>query len=350
MEALYSAKIATKFGVKEIAAYAGDVMEFEESIDILTTSAFVHSYAPTPRTIFKALWDNGISVKALASAPALDLRDFCHVWLSEEVNQPNTHIHRIGCVEMLGSYLFESEEWELEKSLINSIRAYFSMLDIASIYNIKMDTIALPLLGSGSQNISVGMLLIPLINECVSFLKRNASVDKICFIEKNTMKAKAIASYMEHSYNLLNQQKEDTLPSAKEKRKAVAFLSYSSADKNIADNLCSKLENRGVQVWYAPRDVKGPYAQAITQAIERSSHFVVILSENSLKSEHVLNEIDLAFQGLPDHIKFKPLRIDEAMFTPSFKYYLSRQHWMDAVNPPLEERLNEFVENLLADL
>jgi hypothetical protein len=69
-----------------------------------------------------------------------------------------------------------------------------------------------------------------------------------------------------------------------------------------------------------------------------------------LKSEHVLNEIDLAFQALPDKIKFKPLRIDEAIFTPSFRYYLSRQHWLDAVDPPLEERLNEFVDDLLADL
>jgi hypothetical protein len=48
-------------------------------------------------------------------------------------------------------------------------------------------------------------------------------------------------------------------------------------------------------------------------------------------------------------MKFKPLRIDDAIFTPSFKYYLSRQHWMDATVPPLEERLNEFVKELLTN-
>ena len=128
-----------------------------------------------------------------------------------------------------------------------------------------------------------------------------------------------------------------------------AFISYSSHDKNIADNLCSKLERNGIKVWYAPRDVIGAYAESIVRAIDNSSLFIVILSRNSMTSQHVLNEIDLAFQNIPEKIKIKPLRIDDSMFTPSFKYYLSRQHWMDAKDPPLEDRLNEFVESLLRD-
>ena len=79
------------------------------------------------------------------------------------------------------------------------------------------------------------------------------------------------------------------------------------------------------------------------------SPLCVILSQNSVASEHVLNEIDLAFQNISKGLRFKPLRIDDAMFTPSMKYYLSRQHWMDATVPPLEERLNEFVADLLSE-
>jgi hypothetical protein len=127
----------------------------------------------------------------------------------------------------------------------------------------------------------------------------------------------------------------------------LAFISYSSKDKNIADNLCAKLEQKGIKVWYAPRDVHGPYAAAIANAIDRAKYFVVILSQNSIASEHVLNEIDLAFQNISSGMRFKPLRIDDALFTPSFKYYLSRQHWMDATIPPLEERLNEFTQEIM---
>ena len=140
MDILYSTKITTKYGLKEIAVYSGDIMEFEEPIDILTTSAFVKSYTPLPRTMFKTLWDNGISVNKLSHSPVIDLRKSCHVWLSKEINKQNINIHRIGCIELLGSYLYKFDAIEIEKSLINSIRAYFSMLDIAAIYNIQMDT------------------------------------------------------------------------------------------------------------------------------------------------------------------------------------------------------------------
>ena len=220
------------------------------------------------------------------------------------------------------------------------------MLDIASVYGVPMETVSLPLLGAGSQRLAGDLLLIPLINECIAFLKRNHSAKNIWFIERNPEKAQLIANSLKNSLRFSETagQEED-----KAKKKDIAFISYSSKDKNIADNLCAKLEQNGIKVWYAPRDVKGTYAEAITKAIDSARYFVVILSQNSVMSEHVLNEIDLAFQNISEGIKFKPLRIDNAMFTPSFKYYLSRQHWMDATVPPLEERLREFVADLLDD-
>ena len=152
---------------------------------------------------------------------------------------------------------------------------------------------------------------------CISFLKRNSSVKKLCFIEKSLQKAELIANCIRQSYTLLTQNTIQTIGPSKINRSV--FISYASEDKNIADNLCSKLENKGIKVWYAPRDVRGAYANAIVKAIDSASYFIVILSQNSIGSEHVLSEIDLAFQNLPNNIKFKPLRIDDAIFTPSFK-------------------------------
>lgn len=347
MYQLNRAPVRTKSGIKYIEAYCGDVLEFDGQIDILTTSAFQGSYEPTPWTIFRALHNAGISVEALAQKPAFDLRESCHTWLSDPIPGHWSGIRRIGCVEMILIDTWDGEESAVEQSMIDSIRAYFAMLDIAAIYGIKMDTIVLPLLGSGDQNISPELMIVPLLNECISFLKRNDSVRRICFVEINAKKAALIANYLQESYALMEQEPEAREAPAK---KAKVFLSYASGDKNIADNLCAKLESRGIRVWYAPRDVQGPYAAAIVDGIDSATHFVVILSENSIRSQHVLNEIDLAFQALPNNIKFKPLRIDESMFTASFKYYLSRQHWMDAHIPPLEDRLTEFVDKLLEDL
>lgn len=348
MNPVYRASISTDFGPKSIEVYYCDITHFDERIDILTTSAFAGSYTPTPNTVFSALQEVGISVRNLAARPFLDLRQNCHTWLSEAVYAPYSRICRIGCVELLSHATLQSTKEELEQSMLNSIQAYFRMLDIAAIYGVKMETVALPLLGAGSQNISAGMILIPLLNECVSCLKRNSEVKRICFIERNPRKVEQIRISIQQSHNISRQSVSfQYIPN---KPRALAFISYSSGDRIIADNLCAKLEQRGIAAWYAPRNVQGPYASAIAQAIEKCTHFIVILSQNSMASEHVLNEIDLAFQRLPNDIKFKPLRVDTSLFTPSFKYYLSRQHWMDATVPPLEKRLNDFVENLMKDL
>ena len=345
MEHLHTAQLTVDGSVKEISVFCEDITRFPEHIDILTTSAFIGSYAPTPNTVFNALWRCGIEVQNLAQRPAFDLRNPCHVWLSEAVPFSTAQISRIGCIELKGR---SSQGWSpaASEQAIHSIQAYFSLLDIASVYDVPVATIALPLLGSGNQKIAGDLMITPLINECISFLKRNPFAKKIYFIERNPAKAELIAQALKTSLRFMA---TDSRIQAPVPQKDVAFISYSSKDKNIADNLCSKLERNGIKVWYAPRDVHGPYAGAIVNAIEQANYFIVILSQNSICSEHVLNEVDLAFQNISTGMKIKPLRIDNALFTASFKYYLSRQHWMDASIPPLEQRLNEFISELLSE-
>jgi hypothetical protein len=347
---LFSTDVSTKFGSKTIAVVRGNVLDYPEPIDILTTSAYKLSYHPTPGTLFAALETVGISVDELACEPLIDLRSLANVWLSQEVVGSRTGIRRIGCVEM-GRIWSNYSGYSLdENALLTSLKAYFRMLDVASMCDVRMETVALPLLGAGRQRISGDLTLIPIINECVEFLKRNEFVRKILFLEMNPERAMRIAQALSQSYSLFHEtvQKKELAESCP--KQPLAFISYSGGDRNVADNLCHKLESRGVKVWYAPRDVQGPYAEAITIAIREATHFVVILSQNSMESQHVLNEVDLAFKALPNHIKFKPLRIDLAMFRPAFEYYLSRQHWMDAYLPPLEDRLNEFVDKFVAEL
>ena len=346
MGKLYSVPLQIDGITKEISVHCDDITCFSQKIDVLTTSAYVGSYAPTPRTVFQALTYHGIYVDYLAQYPAFDLRSPCHIWLSRQIPVNSACIGRIGCIELGGTHLSHLDSFEAEQSMINSIRAYFHMLDMASLYGVDVTTVALPLLGSGAQHITGDFLLIPLINECVSFLKRNACAKNICFVERNAQKAEQICRCLQNSLRFAESRNE--FEPVKNQGDCV-FISYSSQDKNIADNLCSKLEQNGLKVWYAPRDVHGPYASSIATAIDKAKYFVVILSQNSIASEHVLNEIDLAFQNISQGLTFKPLRIDNALFTPSFKYYLSRQHWADATIPPLEERLNEFVSELIHD-
>lgn len=73
------------------------------------------------------------------------------------------------------------------------------------------------------------------------------------------------------------------------------FISYSSVDKMKVDALVKSLESMGAKCWYAPRDVHGRYAKAICDAIENAKVFLLCLSRNSANSEHVLNEIEMAY-------------------------------------------------------
>lgn len=59
----------------------------------------------------------------------------------------------------------------------------------------------------------------------------------------------------------------------------MAFLSYSSADKEFADKLCSMLEERGVDCWIAPRDVDPGknYAEEIITALDSTRSIVLVV-------------------------------------------------------------------------
>lgn len=336
MEPLYSIAINTAFGKKELAVYHADVTEFDEKIDVLTVSAFHNAYNPTKRTMILALKEKwGISVKDLAKEPEVDLRELCHIWLSIPVHKENCPIGRIGCVEML-SYLASmfSEHYDKEKASLNSIKAYFQMLDLTATGGICMDTVAIPFLGTGSQQVEQEMIKIPLVNECISSLKRNPAIKRIIFVEKSPKKAYILARALEESYAIkseaiLNEQNENLKKSSC--TKGQAFISYSSKDKEATEQLCKVLENAGVKVWYAPRDIgRADYASEIVTAIMNASCFIVLLSKNSLNSQHVLNEIDVAFKRMKEDRKLLPIRLEEVEMIPAFEYYLSRFTWTDA--------------------
>lgn len=229
--------------------------------------------------------------------------------------------------------------------MLASMKAYFQLLDLASTAGIPMETVALPLLGAGRQRLGVHLVVIPLLNECIACLKRNPSVRQILFVERNPQNAFALAKALDESYALHREMTE--MPSPAPAAERMVFISYSSMDMPIMKSLSEKLEAKGLRTWYAPRDInKSDYATAIVKAIRASDYFVVILSKNSMGSEHVLNEIDLAFSELQRGIRFLPLRVDEEELAPAFTYYLSRQHWVDAHKPPLESRLEEFAERV----
>ena len=71
------------------------------------------------------------------------------------------------------------------------------------------------------------------------------------------------------------------------------FISYSSKDQKFADRLHADLQNKGVRCWFAPHDmpIGAKIIDAIDEAIRLRDKVLLILSENSIASDWVEDEV-----------------------------------------------------------
>lgn len=107
------------------------------------------------------------------------------------------------------------------------------------------------------------------------------------------------------------------------------FVSYSSRDREIADLVKSFLEEAGRKVWIAPRDVPPgvTYPEAIISAIRDCEVGLLVLSEQSNHSPHVLREVErISSDGKPLFV----LRLDEIDLSDGLAYFASLLQWLEA--------------------
>src|ERR1044072_7100879 len=126
-----------------------------------------------------------------------------------------------------------------------------------------------------------------------------------------------------------------------------AFISYCSEDKKIADAVCGTLEANKIRCWIAPRDV-GPgrtWSSAIVDAIGESAVMVVIFSKHSNGSPQVMREIERAVNK---GVSIIPFRVEDVVPSKDLEYFISSCHWLDAMNPPLEQHIEALAEAILA--
>lgn len=81
------------------------------------------------------------------------------------------------------------------------------------------------------------------------------------------------------------------------------FISHASEDGKAAVSVTAEFESHGIATWLATRDIHvgTNYAEQIYEAVLESSHVVVLLSSESVSSQHVQREVNLAID------KQKPL-------------------------------------------
>ncbi len=100
------------------------------------------------------------------------------------------------------------------------------------------------------------------------------------------------------------------------------FISHSNQDKEIADIVCSSLENAGIGCWIAPRDIPygSDWAGEIADAIEASRLFVFLLTESSNNSRQCPKEITIADNA---NIPMICIVVDNVVINSTLKYHFS---------------------------
>jgi hypothetical protein len=123
------------------------------------------------------------------------------------------------------------------------------------------------------------------------------------------------------------------------------FISYSSKNHLVADELCAILESKNIRCWIAPRDapVGKPWAASIMRAINRSRAMVLILSAESNRSGQVQREVDRAVEK---QIPIVALRIEDVQLSEPLEYYISIFQWKDALNRPIHDLLADVSREL----
>lgn len=123
------------------------------------------------------------------------------------------------------------------------------------------------------------------------------------------------------------------------------FVSYSNKDKNVANAIVAELEQEGIRCWIAPRDITPgrSWGEAINEAIEFSKFMVIVLSENSNQSRQVVREVERA---VANNVIIIPFRIEDIDPTGAMAYFLSTEHWLDALTPPLEKHIQKLTNTI----
>jgi len=116
------------------------------------------------------------------------------------------------------------------------------------------------------------------------------------------------------------------------------FISYSTHDQEFAERLHADLQAKGVRCWFAPHDIHGgrKIHEQIDEAIRLHDRLLLILSEESMKSDWVRTEIAKARKREKDDKR--------VLFPVRLVTYEAMQNWeyIDSSGKDLAEEIRQY--------
>lgn len=129
--------------------------------------------------------------------------------------------------------------------------------------------------------------------------------------------------------------------------RAHVFISHASHDAQLAQEICSALEARGIRCWIAPRDVPpgALYGEALVDAIRASRALVLLLSHHANDSGQVARELERAASG---NVPIIPLRVVDVQPSKALEFFISSHHWIDLFRGQLDTHADHIAAALPA--
>jgi hypothetical protein len=122
------------------------------------------------------------------------------------------------------------------------------------------------------------------------------------------------------------------------------FVSHSSRNLKLAAT--AELEAGGVRCWFAPRDIRPGepnYGRAIIEGLSGCRAMVLLLTESSNVSQHVMKEAERAVN------KKTPIlvvRFDSVPLSRDLEYYVSSAQFLDAMEAPPQRHFPAITDRL----
>jgi hypothetical protein len=125
-------------------------------------------------------------------------------------------------------------------------------------------------------------------------------------------------------------------------KRSTIFMSYARLDRHFAGFLENELKRRGYALWKDMTDIAAgeDWQEAISEAMEACSHFIVLLSSRSIDRPEVNRELGAALQARKTII---PILLEDCEVPPQLRRfnYIDWRDGQDQVCGPNFTRLDE---------
>lgn len=174
MEIINMFTIRTKLDYKSVEIKNGDITLAEAKNIII--SSYKNSYKPYPGTIIESFFKIGVNISELANSPEINLKESFGIWSSflEDRNK------RLIVLEI--QKFGEEKKEETIDLILDNLYSFLVLLE--SKYS-NLDSIALPLIGTGNAGYSLKVIIPKIVEFSKKILENIPSLKQVTFFTKD---------------------------------------------------------------------------------------------------------------------------------------------------------------------